>query len=206
MNTLTHEIVDGIAYTCINNVHGLLNELDCFVLISNGAFLPENSVYVETGSYLGCSGILQGLIAKKGTLVYCHDLWLDDMKDLPEGSGPPEYTTDLFNKMNNNIINNKLENTVIPIRGDSKTTLDMHKDETVDLAFIDGDHSYEGVKADLSIINKKIKPNGTIICHDILSSPVYVAIHEFVENNDVEVKYYANICTIKKRSQVDSNH
>jgi len=38
--------------------------------------------------------------------------------------------------------------------------------DPIDLLIIDGDHSYEGVKADLSIWLKHVKPNGLVFLHD----------------------------------------
>jgi predicted O-methyltransferase YrrM len=56
---------------------------------------------------------------------------------------------------------------VIPIRGDSKYTVSViHEDESVDMAFIDGDHSEEGILGDLRAVYPKIKPGGVILCHD----------------------------------------
>lgn len=38
----------------------------------------------------------------------------------------------------------------------------------VDLLFIDGDHSYEGVKADLAHYRRFVRPGGLIVFHDIV--------------------------------------
>jgi hypothetical protein len=38
----------------------------------------------------------------------------------------------------------------------------------LDLLFIDGDHSYEGVKADFNLYSSLVRPDGLIIFHDIV--------------------------------------
>jgi len=52
------------------------------------------------------------------------------------------------------------------IQSDSKTFLQKQETNTYDIIYIDGDHSYEGVKYDLIHAYEKIKNNGYIIGHD----------------------------------------
>ena len=40
------------------------------------------------------------------------------------------------------------------------------QDIKIDLLFIDGDHSYEGVKLDFELYSKLLSPKGVIILHD----------------------------------------
>lgn len=51
------------------------------------------------------------------------------------------------------------------------TVLEAFSDYYFDLIYIDGDHSYEGVKYDLEIAYKKIKNNGWICGHDLRENP-----------------------------------
>ncbi len=52
------------------------------------------------------------------------------------------------------------------------------KNEEIDLLFIDGDHSYEGVKKDFEIYSPLVKNNGIIAFHDIV-------VHDQSENCEV---------------------
>jgi predicted O-methyltransferase YrrM len=38
--------------------------------------------------------------------------------------------------------------------------------ESADLIFVDGVHSFEGVKSDLGLYTPKLKPGGILVCHD----------------------------------------
>lgn len=185
---LTFQITDdGMAYTHINGVKGTLNEADTNVLLNHYIQLPMNSKYVETGSYLGCSGVLAGLTSKHGSIVYCHDIWYENMDSLTEESGPPPKTDDYFFTFYENVLNNNLENIIIPIRGDSAYTLNIHKDESIDLAFIDGDHSYEGALKDLTTVLPKMKKDGIILCHDCRpGNDVSKALREFCVKNEIQ--------------------
>ena len=46
----------------------------------------------------------------------------------------------------------------------------VREDIKIDLLFIDGDHSYEGVKKDFELYSKLLNPNGLILIHDTDSS------------------------------------
>ena len=48
---------------------------------------------------------------------------------------------------------------------------DIFGKEKIDFAFIDGDHSYEGVKADFLQYGPLVRPGGVIAFHDILPRP-----------------------------------
>jgi predicted O-methyltransferase YrrM len=48
---------------------------------------------------------------------------------------------------------------------------DLFNNHPIDFAFIDGDHTYEGVKADFHNYGPLVRPGGTIAFHDILPRP-----------------------------------
>ena len=75
--------------------------------------------------------------------------------------------------------------TVHAVTGSShdSTTLDLVKTifagAPIDVLFIDGDHSYEGVKQDYEMYRSLVRPGGIIAFHDI--------IHTKFENCHVDV-------------------
>lgn len=63
---------------------------------------------------------------------------------------------------------------IIPIRGDSRSPQIINRvrsalrGKLLDFLFIDGDHSYDGVKADFSNYRPLVRPGGWIAFHDIV--------------------------------------
>ncbi len=91
------------------------------------------------------------------------------------------------------------------IRGNShkKETLEAVKaildGREIDFLFIDGDHTYKGVKKDFEIYSLLVKRNGTIALHDIIECKVRgVEVNKFW--NEIESKY-DNIKIVKNYDQ-----
>ena len=83
----------------------------------------------------------------------------------------------------NKDIAEKYTDRLVPIQGDSST---MAKDvPPVDLVFIDGDHSYNGVTKDIVAYREKVLPGGIFSGHDIDYPGVYRAVNELVVDYDV---------------------
>lgn len=91
------------------------------------------------------------------------------------------------------------ERQVAVYESDSSTWLNSQPDETYDWIYINGDHSYEGVKKDLEAAHKKIKPDGMITLNDYIffgSSDltkygVIEATNEFCLKYDYELVHLA---------------
>ena len=74
------------------------------------------------------------------------------------------------------------------IRGKSVEVAKTVKDNSLDFVFIDADHSYEAVKADLLAWAPKVRPGGIVSGHDYYESRsgklgVIPAVNEYVEAN-----------------------
>jgi|GEM_PF-395617 len=118
----------------------------------------KDGVYVEIGSYLGASAcfIAAAIRDKKfNGKLHCVDPWKKD----PVAGERETYEDFLFNTA-------EFDKYIIPLRGTSfKKGRDFKK--KLDYLFIDGDHSYKGVKIDVMSWFPKLKKGGIIIFHDI---------------------------------------
>jgi len=117
------------------------------------------AVFVEIGSYLGASAcFIAAGIRHSGSQakLYCVDTWQNDMM-----SEKKKDTYDLF-----------LKNTapysdiIVPLRGHSNAMAQEFA-HRVDFLFIDGNHSFEGVKADVDTWFPKLNERALVIFHDI---------------------------------------
>ena len=91
-------------------------------------------------------------------------------------------------------------------KGFSTDILNGFENNYFDMIYIDGDHSYEGVKSDLKLSFSKVKDGGLICGHDYISSKfedVVRAVDEFCDDHNLEIKYLTkdgcpSFCIIKK--------
>ena len=116
-------------------------------------------VFVEIGSYYGSSScfIAEGIWQSgKQSKLYCIDTW--------QNYGMTEGNKDTYQQFIE--ATKKYREIIIPLRGWS---YDIAKtfDKKVDFIFIDGDHSYEGVKKDVDLWIPKLNQGALIVLHDI---------------------------------------
>lgn len=93
-----------------------------------------------------------------------------------------------------------MANGIISIyEGDSAANMSVMPDAYFDWIYIDGDHSYEGVKRDIEASAAKVKPGGFLVFNDYTTwSPASMsrcgvarAVNEFCIANEWEFVFYA---------------
>jgi predicted O-methyltransferase YrrM len=94
--------------------------------------------------------------------------------DLPNGrfgGGYKKWRTGLYHSFS------KYNQSIYLLRGDSHSRKSFEEvkkileNQKLDILFIDGDHSYEGVKSDFLMYSLLVNKNGFIIFHDIVPGP-----------------------------------
>lgn len=83
--------------------------------------------------------------------------------------------------------------------GDSSTNLSALPDASFDWLYIDGDHSYEGLRRDISQAVRKIRPDGTLVFNDyvlwsaleMIDYGVVPAVNELLCGGEWKVTYFA---------------
>lgn len=74
------------------------------------------------------------------------------------------YSLDIVKSSVKNLISKKIENIEALIRNEE--TIKLFKDDTIDVLYIDGNHTKDGVMTDLKEFYPKIKKGGYICGHD----------------------------------------
>lgn len=85
----------------------------------------------------------------------------------------------------NNEVAEKYGDRLKPIQMSSDKAADLLQDQSLDLVFIDADHSYEAVKKDILKYTPKLKSTGLMTGHDIDYPGVNKAVNELIKEFDV---------------------
>jgi predicted O-methyltransferase YrrM len=119
---------------------------------------PAGSNVVEIGSYYGASTCYIGTALRKldGKLI-CVDTWANET--MPEGG---KDTFETFTR------NTAALGSLISVRRKPSETLAREElPQNLAMVFIDGDHSYKAVKADVATTSPLIAANGLVVFHDV---------------------------------------
>lgn len=145
--------------------------------------IPDGGWIVEVGAWKGASTSYLAVEAQhKKMKIDVVDTWAGseehkEMSDIVENS--------LFGTFIDNL--RPLINMINPIRSDSISASKMYADEFLDAVFIDADHRYESVKADILAWMPKVKNGGILAGHDYCSTHfgVMQAVNELVPQSDI---------------------
>lgn len=114
---------------------------------------------LEIGTYQGVSAArIAGALAPDG-LLYCVDPWpkIDGQEDNP-----------CYSICQRHLRRSGVLNRVRVLCGYSGEMSSQMPDQ-LDFAFVDGDHSWEGIKTDWTIVSEKMLPGGVVCLHDSLT-------------------------------------
>ena len=78
------------------------------------------------------------------------------------------------------------------VRKTSDEAIDHFRDQSIDLVYIDGNHTYEYVKKDLNLWAPKVQYGGMICGHDYQLKSVTKAVQEFLNENDLKINYLSS--------------
>jgi predicted O-methyltransferase YrrM len=121
---------------------------------------------LEIGTYAGATLFLCSQVASENAQIISIDL-----PGGSHGGGYPEWKKPIFKAFA------PPTRRITLIRDDShryatlKKVKRILKNNKLDFLFIDGDHTYQGVKKDFGLYNDLVKDNGLIVLHDIVPHP-----------------------------------
>jgi hypothetical protein len=125
--------------------------------------LPDNLVMAEVGCFRGESA---SYFAKKASKVYCIDPWLNYTEKLEGGHGV-NLTVMSEAEAAFDRVAAKFPNVIVKTKGTSVEMAKTFADEFFDMVYIDANHEYSFVVADIAAWLPKVKKKGGIIAgHD----------------------------------------
>ena len=145
--------------------------------------VPSNRVIVEVGANTGVSTGFLAMGAKKGhgAHVYTVDLW-----DCDSGTRPDRHTVSeahqLFRAQMAYLVatGHIGADSVCELQGESSAVAAQWRGLPIGLLHLDGDHSYEGCRADLEAWTPYVAKGGVVIVHDWAIKNVRRAVKEWM--------------------------
>lgn len=160
-NFIINQELGKIGCPHANNIftHMSIRELNTLYELTRE--LGESAKVLEIGSYLGASSCyIAAALAPKSGHLFCVDTW--------ENQTMSEGERDTFDEFKRNI--RSLATYITPIRKNSKyLTASDFAIQQLNFVFIDGDHSYSGVKNDYEKIANWIVGGGILAFHDCIA-------------------------------------
>jgi hypothetical protein len=153
--------------------------------------LGNNLIGCEVGVFMGqFSDVIVNKISPK-------ELHLIDLFEGINHSGDKDGNNIVYANLEEvyDNLKSKYDSNVYIHKGDSKLILNNFEDEYFDFIYIDGDHSYDGVKSDLIISYNKVKKGGYIMGHDYMIQRwegVYSAVNDFCNQYTLKIDYLTN--------------
>lgn len=160
---------------------------------------PDNRAMrvVEVGSWVGASALVidRAIPKERERTICCVDTWEGSEGD-PTLDYVQHYGTDkIFETFKQNLGN--FRNVFLPIKSHGVVAAHQfrNQDQQFDLVFIDADHRYEAVKADIEAWWPLVRPGGILCGHDYCNGRpgVEQAVHEFrdsTEGFDLEDRFH----------------
>lgn len=186
-------IVGGRYPSKVDNIRTSLSEIEKQLLFELAGMVKEGSVCLEVGSYYGASAACtaSGFKADK-VKFYCVDTFQNDAVS--------DEREDVLGTFMENT--KEYKETINVLRGYSKD-VSVEFNETIDMLFLDGDHSWKGIITDLKCWLPKVHENTILIMHDVFWGDVLKCYNEIILPNQVKKikklpNIYAGICDYKK--------
>ena len=125
---------------------------------------------LEIGTDKGGTLFLFSKIASKNATIISVDLLGGEFR-----KGYPKWKVPLLTPLFKSFASSKQKICLIRANSHEKGTLEKVKsilgDRKLDFLFIDGDHTYEGVKKDFEMYSPLVKKGGVVALHDIVRHP-----------------------------------
>ena len=142
--------------------------------------LGANGKAVEIGAY---SGEGTEVISKYFKEVLAVDPWINgyDLNDVASHQCPMKFVFEAFQNRTKGLGN------VFFSRGKSLDALEFVRDESLDMVYVDGDHRYEAVVADIEGWKPKLRKGGVMAGHDWSFPAVQKALSETLGQVDFKL-------------------
>ena len=159
--------------------HGVASlQFDEAALLYSLARDAESGPFAEIGRFKGGSTIVFAAALPDGVELWSYDLHVALRPDMPGA--------ELDAELHDALARYGLDGKVHLVVADSRTV--DPPAEPLELLFIDGDHSYEGARADFERWSAFVRPNGHLLFHDAVDTGGYGNVYPGVARLVAEVE------------------
>jgi predicted O-methyltransferase YrrM len=141
-------------------IEGFLDPIEERCLQWAASRMPTDGTIVEVGSYHGKSAVnLAYAVRKRGgnARIYCVDTWRNENIEFARN-------VDVYQRFLDNT--STYHSIITTLRGRSEDVGTAWDKGPIDVLFIDGDHSFEGVTKDIRAWVPHVKRGGLLLFHD----------------------------------------
>lgn len=169
-------------------------------LIEN--YNKENLVVAEIGTYVGATTVVAATLVKKRKGKY---IAIDWFKGSDDTIGPHKKDTldkqSILDIFKDNIKKAGVDDIVETFNMTSLEAAKVIPDNSLDICFIDADHKYENIKADILAYLPKLKPGGILCGHDFekVGAFLYNEINEEDLKHDYTFRYSTQETTVTEK-------
>jgi Methyltransferase domain len=177
------------------NVYGWFTYIDLYKHAIDR--FPSGSHFVEIGIWEGRSAAFMGVEILNSGKKIRYDA-IDHFEGSKEHKEDPMWVPRLSSLYDVCVANlQPISHVVNIIKSDSIVASQNYQDQSLDFVFIDGGHSYESIKADITAWLPKVKKGGILAGHDYPDwAGVVKAVHEFFGENTRVSDPWGNGCWI----------
>jgi predicted O-methyltransferase YrrM len=159
--------------------HGVASlQLDEAALLYRLARDASDGPFVEIGRFKGGSTFVFASVLPEGVELWSYDLHVELRPDMPGQALDAELRSALERY--------GLAHKVHLVVADSRTVEPPSKQ--IEVLFVDGDHSYEGAKADYERWSQWVRPGGHLLFHDAVDAGGYGNVYPGVARLMAEVE------------------
>ena len=165
-----------------HNVPGWFHAQDLYSRMVSAAV--DGSLFVEVGSWKGASASFMGVEienSNKAIQFWCVDTWAGSPELMDDPDVVAGTLVDVFFKNTDPVARH-----IRPLRMPSVSAATQFDDLTCDFVYIDADHSYEAVKADIKAWLPKVKVGGTLAGDDCNFHDVKRAVNELLPDHTID--------------------
>lgn len=159
--------------------HNIQGWFDFDLLYLSQVLRVPSGTFVEVGSFLGRSAVYMASViqmTKKPITFHCVDVFRGSPSWVPKGV--LDANNRFEDKFRANLTKCGVDKLINVHVLNSVDAAKLFADGSLDFIFIDADHSYAAVKADIAAWKPKLKPDGVLAGHDIGMKDVKKAVAE----------------------------